>query len=171
MPKSILGRLLTNLKHNRSHTNSNLSTPPFPKWDRTLPTTLLFLAQIKTYKAKAFYTCIHDWTQTTPTTRQLSVAIRLNMLSLLPASISSMFLNDSRFASDGITMLPWLITHPNLSSNENILLEITDLTRLEMRLGELSIDYISRVHGIAQWMHGVTIDRIIPLFEIPSLDH
>ena len=30
---------------------------------------------------------------------------------------------------------------------------------------------MSRVHGIAQRMHGVTIDRIIPLFAIASLDH
>ena len=28
-----------------------------------------------------------------------------------------------------------------------------------------------RVRGIAQWMHGVKIDRIIPLFAIASLDH
>ena len=30
---------------------------------------------------------------------------------------------------------------------------------------------MSRVRGIAQRMHGVTIDRIIPLFSIASLDH
>ena len=33
--------------------------PPFPKWDGTLPTTLLFLAQIETYMAEAFYTVVH----------------------------------------------------------------------------------------------------------------
>ena len=68
-------------------------------------------------------------------------------------------------------MLSLLITHLNPSSNETFLLAITDLTRLEMRLGESSIDYMSRVRGIAQQMHGVTIDRIIPLFAIASLDH
>ena len=40
-----------------------------------------------------------------------------------------------------------------------------------MRLGESSIDYMSRVRGIAQRVHGVTIDRIITLFAITSLDH
>ena len=30
---------------------------------------------------------------------------------------------------------------------------------------------MSRVRGIAQRMHGVTIDRIIPLFTISILDH
>ena len=40
-----------------------------------------------------------------------------------------------------------------------------------MRLGELSIDYMSRVRSIAQRMQGATIDRIIPLFAIASLDH
>ena len=92
------------------------------------------------------------------------------MLASLPSSISSMFLNDARFASDGIAMLSSLITHLNPSSNENLLLAITDLTGLEMRLGESIIDYMSRVRGIAQRMHGVTIDRIIPLFAIASLD-
>ena len=93
------------------------------------------------------------------------------MLDSLPSSISSMFLNDARFASYGITMLSSLITHLNPSSNENLLLAITDLTYLEIILGELSIEYMSRVRGIAQRMHGVTIDRIIPLFEIASLDY
>ena len=93
------------------------------------------------------------------------------MLALLPASISSMFLKNTRFASDGITMLSSFINHLNPSSNENLLLVITDLTRLEMRLGESSIDYMSRVRGIAQRMHVVTIDRIVPLFAIASLYH
>ena len=131
--------------------------PPFPKWDRTLPTTPLFLAQIETYKSEAFYAGVHDWTQTTPTTRQLSVAISSDMLDSLLSFISSMFLNDLIFASDGIAMLSSLITHLNPSSNENVLLAITDLTRLEMRLGELIINYMSRVRGIAQRTHGVKI--------------
>ena len=82
-----------------------------------------------------------------------------------------MFLNDARLASDRITMLSSLLTHLNPYSNEKILLAISDLTRLEMRLCESSIDYMSRVCGIAQRMHGVKIDRIIPLFEIASLNH
>ena len=82
-----------------------------------------------------------------------------------------MFLNNARFASDGITTLSSLITHLNPSSNENLLLEITDLTRLETRLDESSIEYMSRVRCISQQMHGVTIDRIIPLFAIASLDN
>ena len=148
-----------------------LQRPPFPKWDGTLPTTPLLLAQIETYKAKAFYASIQYWTKTTQTTRQISVAIISDILASLQASISSMFLKNARFASDGITILSSLITHRNPSSNENLLLEITDLTRLEIRLGESSIDYMSRVRGISQRMHGVTIDRIIPLFAISSLDN
>ena len=68
-------------------------------------------------------------------------------------------------------MLSSLITHLKPSYNENLLLEITDLTCLEMILRESSIDYMSRVRGFAQWMHIVTIDHIIPLFAITSLDH
>ena len=40
-----------------------------------------------------------------------------------------------------------------------------------MRFGKPSMDYISRVRGIAQRMHGVKIDRIIPIFAIASLYH
>ena len=93
------------------------------------------------------------------------------MLASLLSVISSMFLKDARFASDGIVMLLSLLTHLNHSSNENLLLEISDLTCLEMRLGESIIDYMLRVCGIAQRMHGVTIDCIIPLFDIASLDY
>ena len=72
-----------------------MSVPPFPKWDGKLPTTPLLLAQIETYKAEAFYASIQDWTKTTQMTSQLRVSIRLDMLASLPASISSMFLNDA----------------------------------------------------------------------------
>ena len=145
--------------------------PPFLKWEGTLPTTPIFPEKIETYKAEDLYAGVHDWIQTTLTTRHLSVAISLDILSSLPPSISSMLLNNARFVSDGITMISSLITHLNPSSNENVLLDITNLTRLEIRLGESSIDYMSRVCGIAQRMHGVTIDRIVPPFAIASLDH
>ena len=68
-------------------------------------------------------------------------------------------------------MLLSLITHLKPYSNENLLLAITNLTLLEMRVGESSIDYMSRVCAIAQQMHGVTIEHIIPLSAIASLDH
>ena len=79
--------------------------PSFPKWDGTPPTTPIFLVQIATYKDKAFYSGVHDWTRNTLTNQQLSVAMRSDMLPLLPSSISSMLLNYKRFTSDGITML------------------------------------------------------------------
>ena len=114
---------------------------------------------------------MHDWTQTTPTNRQLSVAISSDMMASLPSLISSMFINDARFASDGIAMLSSLLTQLNPYFNENLLLAISDLTCLEMKLGESSIDYMLRVRGIAQRMHGMKIDRIIPLFTIEIIDH
>ena len=40
-----------------------------------------------------------------------------------------------------------------------------------MRSSESSIDYIPRVRGIAKRMHGVTIERIIPMFAIASIYH
>ena len=82
-----------------------------------------------------------------------------------------MFLNDAIFVPYGIAMLSYLHTRLNPSSNENLLLKISDITRLEMRLGESSIDYISRVRSIVQQMQVVTIDHIIPLFVIKSIDH
>ena len=82
--------------------------------------------------AEAFYAGLHDWTQTTPTKIKLSVAISSDMLALLPSLISLMFLNDATFASDGIAMLPYLLTHLKPSSNENLLLAISDLACLEM---------------------------------------
>ena len=145
--------------------------PPFPKWYGIPPTTPLLLAHILTYKAESFYTGVHDWTCTTPASRQLNVIIRSNILDLLPSSISSMFLNESRFASEGITMIYLFLTHPNPSSSEKLPLAISDLTRLEMRLGESSINYMLRVRGISQRMQGITMERIIPLFATKSLDH
>ena len=82
-----------------------------------------------------------------------------------------MFLNDTRFASDGIAMLSLLITHLSSYSSKNLLLAISDLTCLEMRPGKSSIDYMSRVRGISQYIQGITMERIILLFSITSLDH
>ena len=39
-----------------------------------------------------------------------------------------------------------------------------------MGLGETGINYTSRVHGISQRMPGVSMEKIIPLFTIASLD-
>ena len=52
-----------------------------------------------------------------------------------------------------------------------LLLGISDLTCLDMQIGESSINYMSRVRGISQRMHGITMEHIIPLFAIASLDH
>ena len=82
-----------------------------------------------------------------------------------------MFLNDARFASDGIAMLSSLLTHLNSSSSEKLLLVIPDLTCLEMRLGESIIDYMLRVLGISQRMQGIKIELSIPIFAIFSIDH
>ena len=145
--------------------------PPSPKWYGTPPTSPLFFSQIATYKSEAFYAGVLNWTHTTLTNQQLIFAISSDMPALLPLSISSMLLNDKQFASDGITMISLLLNHINHSSNENFLLGILYLTRPEMRLGESSIAYMSRVRGISKKMLVVTIYRIIPLFAITSLDH
>ena len=123
------------------------------------------------YKAEAFYAGVHNWTCTTPVCQKICVTISFYMLASLPSSISSMFLNDARFASDGIALFSLLLDHLNPSSRENFLIAISDLIRLEMRLVESSIDYMSRLRGISQRMQGITMERIIPLFAISSLDH
>ena len=138
--------------------------PPFPKLGGAPPTTPLFLAQIATHKAESFYYGVHDWMCTTPASGQLGVAISSDMLALLPSSISLMFLNDTRFTSDGIAMIYSLLTHLSPSSRENLLLAISELTRLKMRLDKSSIHYMPRVRWILQCMQGITIDRIIPIF-------
>ena len=79
----------------------------------------LFLAQVVTYKSKAYYAGVQDWTQMTTANKHLSVAISANMLSSLPCAVSSMFLNNTRFNSDGIAVLLSFITHLNHSSNKN----------------------------------------------------
>ena len=95
--------------------------PPFPKWYGTPPTTPLFLAKIAMFKAEYFYSGFHNWTCTAPVNRQLSIAISFDMLDSLPSLISSMFLNDAIFASDGIAMLALLLTHLNPSSRKNLI--------------------------------------------------
>ena len=97
-------------------------------------------------------------------TKHLSVTISAEMLSYLPHTVSSIFLNDARFASDRIAMLLSLLAHLNLSSRKNILLAISYLTRLEMGAGESSIYFISRIRVVSQCLKGVPTEQIITLF-------
>ena len=89
----------------------------------------------------------------------------------LPRSVSPMFLNNIIFSSDRISMISNLLTHPKPSSIENLLLSNSDLTCLDMGLGELSIKYMSHIHSISQQMCGFSMEQIIPLFSIAGLDH
>ena len=93
------------------------------------------------------------------------------MLSSLPRSGSSIFLNYTRFASDRITMLSSLLTHFSPSCRKNLLIAISDLTRLEMEVRESSIDFMSQVRNISQRVKGLSMEKIIPIFIIASLDH
>ena len=68
-------------------------------------------------------------------------------------------------------MLSYLLTHLNPSSSENLLRAISYITRIEMGLGESSIDYMSHVRGISQRMQGVLMDQIIPFLSIAIPNH
>ena len=119
----------------------NLS-PPFTKWYGTPTTKSLFLTKVFTYKSEAYYVGIQYWTQTTTDTKHLSVVISAIIFSSLPSAVSSVFLNDDMFVSNGIAMLSSFLTHLNPSSSENFLLAISDLTCLEMGVGKAaSISY------------------------------
>ena len=82
-----------------------------------------------------------------------------------------MFLNNAWFASDEITILLHLVTHLKPPSSENILLANNDLNRLEILLGESSIDYINHIRGISQRLQGISMNQIIPLLPTTRLDH
>ena len=123
-----------------------IQRPPFPKWYGTPPYKPIFLAQEENYKAKAYYSIISDWNRTILSTRHISVSISADMLQSLPRSISSMFLNDARFASNGISLLSHILSRLNLLSSKNLLLlTINDLNHIDMLLNETSIDYMYRV--------------------------
>ena len=92
-------------------------------------------------------------------------------MASLPHTVSPMFLNDTRFTSDGISMLLHLLTHLNPLYSEKLLLAISEITCLEIGLGVTSINYMSRVRGVSQRLRGFLMEKIIPLFAIVSLDH
>ena len=82
-----------------------------------------------------------------------------------------MFLNNTRFSSDGIANISHLLTELKPSSIENLIVFISDITRLNMVLDKKSIDYMIRVRSISQRLEGVSMEKIIPLFAIARLYH
>ena len=99
-----------------SHYQYKPQRPSFPKFYGMTPTNSLFLANFATYKSEAFYSRFHDWMRTTPANTHLSFAISSDIIASLPSSVSSMFLNYARFASDRIAILYSLLTQLNPSS-------------------------------------------------------
>ena len=118
-----------------------------------------------------FYSGVQDWAKIFPASKHLSVTFGADILASLPQEVLSMFLNDIIFASNGIAILSHLLTHLNPSSSENLLLDIYDLTCLDMGLGKSRINYMLCVRIISQHMQGVLMEKIIPLFSIAVLDH
>ena len=113
-----VNRLRHQLLPNQLIRPTKYSTPPFPTWDKMTTKKTLLLTQVKTYKSKAYHAGIHDWTITTTKTKYLRVAISSDTISYLTRSISSMFLNDFRFASNRIAMLSSLLAHLNPPSRK-----------------------------------------------------
>ena len=72
-------RLIDGPSNASFHKYSISSAPPFLKWYGTPTPKLLLMAQVDSYKAEAYYAGIPDWSQTTSTTKQLSVTISADM--------------------------------------------------------------------------------------------
>ena len=108
----------------------NIQRSPLPKWYGTPLSKPMFLAQVENYKSKAYYSSVSEWSRTTLSTINFSVYISADMLSYLPRSLSSMFLNYTRFSSNSIAMLSHILSHLNPSSSDNLLLTINDLNYL-----------------------------------------
>ena len=82
-----------------------------------------------------------------------------------------MFLNNTRFSSNRIANIYHLLTELNPSSSENLLIFISDITRLNMVLDKKRIDYMIRGRSVSQLLGGVSMEKIIPIFSIASLYH
>ena len=119
---SKLKLLLRWFNRHQSLQHTNLSSPPFTKWDGTPPTTPSSSQKLQHTNQKHFTQACT--TRQKKAYKHLSVAIYANMLASLPQSVSSMLLNDLRFTSNRITIIWHSITHLNPSSSENILLDI-----------------------------------------------
>ena len=72
------------------------------------------------------------------------------MLASLTQAVSSMFLNYIKFATYRISMISPLLTNLKSSSSEKTLLYISDITRVEMKLGKTRIEYMLRIRSISQ---------------------
>ena len=70
--------------------------------------------------------------------------ISADMLASLPGTVSPMLLNGKSLPSDEIAMISHFLTHLNPSSSKNLILAISDLTCLDMGLGDTIIYYIYR---------------------------
>ena len=94
-------------------------TIKFPKWDGQRSTVPVFLAQLDSYKGDPYFAAVADWSMTTPSNRRKSQCVYSNMLTALTQDQLAPFLNNMRFAHDGMAMMASLTKTINRSRPEH----------------------------------------------------
>ena len=103
----------------------------FPKWDGQRSTVPVFLAQLDSYKREPYFAAVTDWTTTMQSNKREIQRVYSNMLSALSQDQLTPFLNNVRFANDGIAMTASLVKTINPSRPEHRLQDVMELSLLE----------------------------------------
>jgi hypothetical protein len=155
-------------------TTANLPKYPsikFPKWDGKRASVPVFFTQLESYKGDPLFVAVVSWNITTPTTQRESQRIYGDMLASLTQEQLAPFLNNARFANDGIAMMASLVETINPSRPEHRLQDVRDLSSLEQGSQESTSSFMAQVCGFASRLTGVSINDLVPLFTMIGMNH
>ena len=143
----------------------------FPTWDGTTESVPVFLAQLSSYKGDPFFATVLDWTYTVPSNVVESRRICIDMITSLTKEQLAPYLNNPRFANDGIAMVASLTDKISPSRPENRLQDDRGLAGLEQGSQEGTSSFMARVRGYKSRLTGVTINAIMPFIALIGMDH
>ena len=151
-------------------------TTPFPKYDAsTTPNDItVYLELLRAYKADPFFAPVSDWATTLPTSQVHSSRIHRDMLTTLPSSITSSYLNNPSFVSStgdhlGIEMLAHFIDTLQPSRPETCLTHLQAMSHLQLGAQESLSEFWAKVHLHADALGTLSFYNAAPLLGLAAL--
>eukprot|EP00804_Cyclotella_cryptica_P023772 CCRYP_011153-RA/>CCRYP_011153-RA protein AED:0.32 eAED:0.22 QI:0/0/0/1/1/1/2/0/951 len=111
-----------------------------------------------------------DWTTSTPATLEQSLHLRTELFNKIPQKYHPMFINDSRYATNGFAMLHQYLQKIDFNTDTNRLNALEALANLEFPDSKSAQQLLSEARGLAFYLRHLNIDTIVAMMVIKMME-
>ncbi len=111
-----------------------------------------------------------SWDRALPGFEPQNNYLLAQIVDKIPLKYRAVLTDDSFIQHDGFAMLAKLVHSLHPDTVERKLLAISDLAALEFSASDTTSSYMAKVRGLANSLHGVTIDSFVTLLALSRLD-